>query len=407
MHDLPSFLAQQQGNAKPKTAEELEVLGKEAASKYCRGNSATLTAAVVDTVKTAGLAPEQVRRVVEFANIDAFHQEFKKEGAGHRVVEFDKGPADFSDVIKELNDTGGVLEMNKNAFDYSSPPPNVPQLESDNEVRLGVDNEKLASAFGVEEVPLPYADPLRASLDLKAKLAGLDEELTADLNHLQSQYFDIVEDLTHQVKQACLEGTELGQVVAAWSTVTDKPAFMKAAFAVLNPALVEGGVFQSYDELGDSIMKTASAGLVNPEHPLMVRFQDFCETLTKMAETRAAQEEVASSLDQISTFLKAAVDSNKLTAAKNVLGKAWGASKSLADAAAPLAGSAIKGMGGAAGTIAETAIPYAPHAAVAYGGYKAHEAAQHSPTVQKALSHIPGTKQNQIRQYYKQQQRGY
>lgn len=107
MHDLPSGILLQQAHSRPISGEELEVLGKQAACKYVEGCAPTLSAAVVETVKSAGLSPEQVRRVVEFANTDAYLQDFKKEGAQHRFISFDGGPADPSEVLKDLNDGGG------------------------------------------------------------------------------------------------------------------------------------------------------------------------------------------------------------------------------------------------------------------------------------------------------------
>lgn len=379
MNDLPSGILLQQSNAKPKTGEELEVFGKEAASKYTRGQVDTLTEAVIETIKSAGLSPEQVKRVVEFANIDAFNQEFRKEGSGSKVVEFKGGPADFSEVLKDLND-GSVSVLDKHAFDYSTPPINVAEVASQNENRLGLDNEKLAQAFGVEEVPLPYADPLREALDLKDKLAGIEENLASELSQLEGQYYQVLDGLFGAVKQASLEGAELGQVVSAWREVTSKPEFVKAAFSHITPRLIENGVFPSKDSLGNSLMKTASSGVVNHNHPLVVHFCDFCETLTKLAETRVAHSDVASALDTISTFLKSA-------GAGNIARKGWEAATSAASGAAPYVGKAV-----------EKAVPYVPHAAAGYGALQVLG----SSPVQKGLAYVPGTQQHATRQYYQQ-----
>ncbi len=147
-------------------------------------------------------------------------------------------------------------------------------------------------------------------------------------------------------------------------------------------------------------MKTASVGMTNPEHPVVVRFQDFCEVLTKLAETRAARAEVGEQLDRMSAFLKSAAAGEVARRGAELVGKAWGASKGLSREAAPVIGGALRGAGKAAGDVAEVVVPYAPHAAVVGAGLKAHDIAQRSPTVQRALSYVPGTKQQRIRQYY-------
>lgn len=405
MSDLPSNLLLQQEHAKPKTGEELEVLGKEAAAKYGRGECKTLTEAVLETVKTAQLSPEQVRRVVEFTNVAAFNDEFRKEGSGHRVVEFVGGPADFPEILKDLNDGGTEQVIDKHAFDYSVPPPDVAGVYSRNEDRIGLENTKLAEAFGVEETQLPYADPMRDVLDMRDKLAGIEQDLAAELTHLEGQYSDVLSDLYANVKQASLDGVEIGQILQVWTPLSGHPEFIKSAFAHLAPRLVENGVFSSKAEIADSITKTASTGMVNVNHPLVVRFKDYCETLTKLAETRRAHQDVSEQLDRVTTFAKSAA--GNAATAKELLGKAWSSSKDVAREAAPMVGGALRQTGQVAGDVAETVIPYAPHAAVGYAGVKGVQAAQESPTVQKALSYIPGTKQNQIRKYYAQQRRGY
>ena len=143
-------------------------------------------------------------------------------------------------------------------------------------------------------------------------------------------------------------------------------------------------------------MKTASAGVANPEHPLVVRFQDFCEVLTKTAETRAARAEVGEHLDRMGTFLKSAAAADIARAGKDIVGKAWGASKALSQEAAPVIGGAIRGAGKAAGDVAEAVTPWTPEIVAAL----ALNEARKSPTGQRALSYVPGTQQNKIRKYY-------
>lgn len=122
MHDLPSMLLLQQSHASPKSGEDLEVLGKYAAEQFAKRRCASLSDAVVAAVKEAGLSPEQVRRVVEFANTNAFLAEHKKEGAVNRYVDFVGGPADPAEVLRDLNDGGGGTVFDRGVADYSLPP---------------------------------------------------------------------------------------------------------------------------------------------------------------------------------------------------------------------------------------------------------------------------------------------
>ena len=121
MHDLPSVMLLQQSHAVPRSGEELEVLGKYAAKKYIEGACGNLSDAVVETVKHAGLSPEQVKRVVEFANTDAYLTEHRKEGEA-KYVTFEGGPADPAEVLRDLNDGGGGTVFDRGLADYSLPP---------------------------------------------------------------------------------------------------------------------------------------------------------------------------------------------------------------------------------------------------------------------------------------------
>ena len=406
MSDLPSTIRLQQNNSRPMSGEDLEVFGKTAASRYCQNMYGTLSEAVVETVKKAGLSPEQVRRVVEFANTDAYLQEFRKEGQ-HKVVEFQGGPASFSDVIKDLNDGGGgtVFDSGGGSFDYDSPPPDVFKTAQVNAHRLGLEEVKLAEAFGVEDAPLPYADPLKDIGDMRVKLAAAYDSLMSDVSYLENEFADVGDRLFHEVKQASLGGLELGQLITAWSTVTDEPEFMKAAFTQLTPRLIANGVFPSKDALGDSLMKKAGAGIVNPQHPLILGFSDYCNTAVKLAEHRLAAEEVAEHLDQVSTFCKQAVDAHGAgQAVGRVIGKGidlgkkiWGGAKHVSDVAARGVEGAAAGAGASPGVQKGLGwgVRHVPHAMALSAGMTAYDHAKYNPTMQgikgSILGHVPYT----------------
>jgi hypothetical protein len=194
---------------------------------------------------------------------------------------------------------------------------------------------------------------------------------------------------------------------------------MKAAFTQLTPRLLSNSVFPSKDAIGDSLMKTASAGIVNPQHPLVQSFSDYCNTAVKLAEHRLAAEEVAEHLDQVSTFCKQASSSpanaivnvagqslarargeflgNRLGDVAGLIGKGWRASKGLADSAALGAEGLAAGAGASPGV--EKAVGWAvrhlPHAAVALAGNEVYDRAKYNPAVQgvkgAVLSRIPYT----------------
>lgn len=409
MEDLPTSLLIQQEQARPRTGEELETFGKYAASLYLTGRCGTLSGAVVETVKSAELAPEQVRRVVEFTNTSAYLKKFASEGPGHKVVTFKGGPASFPDVIRDLNDGGGGSVFDKVASfgtsDYLLPPPDLAGLAEQNLARLGVVNSKLAAAFQTNDIPLPYEEPLRDVLDTKDKLAGLYDEATHELSGLETRYMDLCEMLFGQVKQAALEGTPLGHIVTVMSTVTDEPEFVKSAFYMLSERLVENEVFHSHAALADSLQKTAGAGMVNPSHPLVGIFGDYCDTLAKTAAYRQVREEVAFELDNLTTFIqKASSVASSIRGVAEQVPKAWSAATSATAKASQPISEFVSELGlPKAAPIVGNAVKYAPHIAAALAGEEMYQKAKNHPAGQAAknfiLGRVPYTHQNMIRQY--------
>lgn len=414
MHDLPSQTLLQQANARPVSGEELEVFGKAAASEYMRGRSATLNDAVVGTVKQAGLSPEQVKRVVEFANTAAYLQEFKKEGSTHKYIHFDGGPASPSEVLKDLNDGGGGTVFDRGMADYHQPPmPKTASVMQRNFSRLGL--EKVASAdpredllwgaFGVEEEPLPYADPWRESEDMREKLATMRDNLNSDLSMTEGEFRDITDQLYDMVKQAAMAGTPLGYIVQAWQHVTPGDGFVKAAFSHIGPRLVEEGIF-NYDGVGESLTKHASSGVVNPEHPLVGTFAGFCSHLMKLAEIREQRDICHREYERIDGFIK-----NAATLAKTVVDAASQPGlvqrmKSGLQAAAGKGGlySQLKGVTGKAGQTAGGVTQNVGEALLGEGsraargaGWAVEKGIKHSPEIAAAIAAKEGYDQVKYR----------
>jgi hypothetical protein len=419
MEDLPTSMLTQQAASKPRSGEELEAFGKQAASKYHAGISPTLNEAVVETVKQAGLSPEQVRRVIEFTNTAAFLQEFNKESSAHRVVHFRGGPADPSEILKDLNDGGGGSVFDPGTGDYNMPPPDLEKAAMVASERLGIEDQHLKQAFAVPESHLPFAEPYNEAMAAKDKLASIHDEAQSELSAEESRYFDICEALFREVKQASLGGTSLGHIVAAWQHVNDDPVFVKAAFQVLSPQLLENEVFLSKESMAESLTKTAGAGMANKEHPLVRTYEDFCGSLAKMAALRQISEEAAENADNLVLFLgelsKQADAAQMVGKGLSQIPKVWRRATEVASKAsvparriAETVGKEISpGAGDVAGKVVGTAVKYAPHAAAGLAAEEVYQRARYNPAVQGAknlvLSRIPYTHPYLVRQYDLQQ----
>jgi hypothetical protein len=305
MAEFPAQVLLQQRRARPISGEQLEVMGKRAASRWCDGQDTNLTSAVTYTIKSAdvALSPEQVRRVVEFANTDAYLREFRKEGGSHKIIDFGSdGPANPADVLRDLNDGGGRTVMDSGLGDYRLPP-------ADKYAQKDEADDALEEAFmgKAASVGYPEVNPLGEVVELQEKLAAAQADVSSQINSLEVAYLDLSGRLYGLVKQAALEGRSLGEIVQAWSSVSEDPAFVKAAFDQFTPRFFNEGVFRTLNQMGDSIVKTASAGYVNQSHPLVTCYRDFCSVLTKLAELRVQQEDLLDGHKKLSYFLKHAV----------------------------------------------------------------------------------------------------
>lgn len=409
MHDLPPTMLLQQSNSRSISGEELEIMGKYAASRYL-GGECNLTLAVVETVKKAGLSPEQVKRVAEFANTDAYLREFRKEGTANKVVEFVGGPADVSEILKDLNDGGGGTVFDNGSGDYNHAP--TGDYSAVKVASAHYDDELEALFTSGQEAVLPYSNPLGEAIDAREKLAAAYDGVTHVLSGLELAYEDVGDRLFDAVKQASLSGeASLGQIVQAWGGVTEDPDLVKAAFSMLSGRLVDNGVFDTAGDIGDSLAKTASAGVVNPDHPIVVEFGGFCEILEKLADARVVHTDLAEKADNLGSFLGSAITKNA-GAIKSMVGGARKVWKGTTGATKALGKEVGGGIGGTPGKVVEKAIQYAPHAGVALAANEVHDRTKYKPSVIAANNFIksrfaPHSREYNLRQSQLMHEAGY
>lgn len=431
MHALPLQMALQQSKARRISGEELEVFGKHAALQFLQGVHPTLSESVVETVKHAGLSPEQVQRVIEFTNQRAYQEEFQKEGGAHKYIHFHGGPANPSAIIQDLNDGGGGTVFDRGTSDYKSSPSfsktaavyNTEELEK---VAM-VDPVEVAydEMFKTSGEQYPDADPTAETFVMREKLADTRDRLLSELSSYEMGYHTILEDLYGQVKVAYQEGIPLGHVVQAWSAADPAPGIVKMAFHHIGPRLRDEGVL-SFDELGSSLQKI-STDVANTQHPLVQSFGELCLYVEKMAAARGLLEEVVDAHSRATEFLKAAgimsaiakkvsggaakAGAEEASSVSGLVPKAWSGAKSLANKLAPGAAEAARGAGTAVfgqragdaiGSAAGGLVKASPYIA---GGVVAKETydrgIKYGPAqvpLQYAKSHWPGTRENYARE---------
>ena len=274
---LPLGLALQQA-AKPVDPEQLELMGKRAAAAFSE-HGTRLSDAVVEVVKEAKLSPEQVKRVCEFANTNAYLAEFEKAGEMKNVT-FEGGPANPSVVLKDLNDGGNPMLSKLGSSDYGEP---IGYYKT-----AGVTDDALAEAFGVkvgskektasDQVEsrdhMNHFQPVDDLNDLRIAMEGARETMVSKLSTSGVIYDDVSSDLCKTAAQELETGIPMGDIARVWASHAPNAPIFKEAMALVVKHLQSRG--HSEEELSKSFNKTASAGtLPNPTHPLVEQFIAF------------------------------------------------------------------------------------------------------------------------------------
>lgn len=386
-----------------KTAEDLETLGKAAATRFLEGRERSLTDAVVGVVKAAGdLTGEQARRVVEAANVDAFRREHVKEGG--RYVDFHGGPADPSAVLQELGSRSVDSIPDPHTHDYAAPPPREKRAaEADDAL------DRVFARTGAAEIP--HLQPFSELNNLRLKLAGALDHITSDLTGAQREVRETFEVLAGEVKQAVADGVSLHDVVRAWHAGGATADAVKVAFTYL-PFRGEDGADRR--AFLDSLEKRGGhPGYVNLDHPLVTSFTAFSGALDRAAALQGAREELAKTASAAESFLnhaEIALLEKRANAAEAVV-KSKGLLRRIADAAESAAGPVAKGVRAAgefvhgpdsavvdaASRAAHAVVRKSPHIV---GGLAAVNLAQRAselgdhPVGQFIVEHVPGTAAN-------------
>ena len=287
---LPLGLSLQRA-AKPVDPEQLELMGKRAAALYSDGKH-SLSEAVVATVKEACLSPEQVKRVCEFANTNAYLAEFEKAGE-MRNVTFTGGPADPGYVLKDLNDGGNPALNNISNEDYKAPALSykTASLGMDKVAEafgFHADNIKTASAVSRTRDHSNHIDPADDVNDLRMGLEQAKEDANGKLASARIFCDGLAKDLCDVVTQAVETGTNLGDIGRAWSGYTEDARLYKEAMLKVSRHLRARG----HKEL---TMTAKIAGVIpNPAHPVIAGYVAF----TTAAHARRVLETAVQVLDE-------------------------------------------------------------------------------------------------------------
>lgn len=181
----------------------LEAMGKQAAH-VAESGSLSMTDAVVQTIGHVKLNSEQVRRVVEYANIEIFNRKFAAMSGSVRSVHIDGGPADPVQVMQTLNDAARPREVIVDSLEYSMPP----------------DLVKSASPASFDTTPERTRNGAIGEVyALQSKLAAAHDELVQNVEASKERVSEAFDDLVELVKSASAGGATPAEIYSAWHSV--------------------------------------------------------------------------------------------------------------------------------------------------------------------------------------------
>jgi len=247
----------------------LEALGKHAASLLGSGVD-SLTEAVVQTIGHEKLNSEQIRRVVEYANIEAFNKKFAALSGQLRSVHIDGGPADPVQVLQDLNDCARPREVTIDTLEYTMPPEH---------------GSKISSFMpDTSRTPRGVVGDIRA---LHQKLAAAYDEIIQNTEAARGSMNETLEELSGLVKQASLQGAAAQDILDAWNKID--PEMAKLAFS------------KTRSFMGSST-KVAGRSL-RLDSAVVETFAEFAKTAQSYAAHSEALSRVESELERTESWL--------------------------------------------------------------------------------------------------------
>ena len=273
--DVPNVLLDgAQINVDP---SKLQMLGKQAADLY--SNSRTkLSEAVVQVIGDSNLGTEHVRRICEFANQEAFANEWEKGGAARNIV-FEGGPANPADVLRDLHD--GSKPSIETISDYDYEPTHFSDNNRIDDLLFG----KYSQAEKVAEKKMPSVQELRADL-LSAK-----DHFDSKISYLEMSKVAMLDETVNSAFRCIADGESPVEILHAWEKVaTDKRTFEDAVSSLLKKVNDNGlGNMEVFRE-------KVAYEVPNDAHPVIKNFKALTKIAKELKVNNAAKSIIMSHL---------------------------------------------------------------------------------------------------------------
>lgn len=234
------------------TAATLERLAKSAVDES-EGSGKPLSSVLVEVLQNKDLNSEQIRRVVEFANIEAFNRGFASTSGDYRMVDIPHGPADPAQVLQDLYAGREEAAMQDTSdYDYAPSSSNL----GDDDATFEEDSQEIGSSGDLAP--------------LASKVAAAAEQLYHSFESEKVKLSLALDELQGHVKRAMKQGASPSAIMSEWQAIDAEVAKVAA------PLLA--GLIETRGHIKESSKR------INPAHPV-------CTVFAKVAShSRAADE---------------------------------------------------------------------------------------------------------------------
>ncbi|MCK4303576.1 MAG: hypothetical protein KAY24_04995 [Candidatus Eisenbacteria sp.] len=263
----------EQARARSVDPGKLQLLGKQAAALYSSAGT-SLTDSVVDAIGKEDLGPEHARRVCEFANQEAFKNEWEK-GGSVRNIEFAGGPADPADVLRELND-GARTDAIRVVSDYDDAPIKTASINRvEEEIFAGFTNNEPHPS----EVPAGMPDLAR----LRTEIIGAQDHIFSKVAGLEVAKERLGIDFAQAISDEVLDGMPMQKIAQVVSQYATDRRFFQEAFDLAHDRLAARGI-----EVGEMEKLADARSIPNEEHPVLLAYVGFEKVAVETSMLRKA-----------------------------------------------------------------------------------------------------------------------
>lgn len=282
------------------SAESLELMGKQAANLFL-DTGLSLNEAVVKVASVhPNINPEQIKRVIEFANTATYlakHDQSKNSGSDSSYPQFDL--ADPGRVIQDMSDGARPTVVTKTDIDYGRQP--LKKTSS------AMSDAMLEDMFKVEQIEPEYSKDtlIQEVMDTKSDLVQLKENLEHSAEKLAFDIESSIADYYNVMRDHLLDGGSFADILAA---ARSTGVSHEKVASVLQPFVVQ---LLSDKVVPPQVLKMGADGLdkvahrvVNTAHPLVQSFSAIMMLNDELEKVAAGLESVEDQIGKVRSYIK-------------------------------------------------------------------------------------------------------